>query len=136
MGLRKQIAVGFLWAVIGLAGCSDLGTEPVSIDPPEPTVSFADDIQPIFAQNCVACHGIQGGMSLNVAVAWSNLVNMESTSYKPRLRVVPEDPAASVLYLKLMGDVTTGDRMPQGGSLAPAAIELIRVWIAEGALNN
>jgi len=142
---QKWIVVSVLWAVIGLAGCSDLGTDPKSIDeevpggpidPPGPTVSFVDDIQPVFTQYCVGCHGRSGGLSLRATAAHTNLVNMETAIYQPRLRVVPGNPDASVLYLKMLGDASTGDSMPPSGPLDSATLELIRVWIAEGALNN
>ena len=57
----------------------------------------------------------------------------------PRTRVVPGDPAGSLLIQKLEGDGTPdgaacGSRMPLGGPyLPPATIEAFRAWIADGA---
>jgi hypothetical protein len=47
-----------------------------------------------------------------------------------------DEPANSVLYLKLTGDSSTGTRMPPPGLLPQAQQDLVRDWIAEGALDN
>lgn len=140
MGPRGIVSVRA--AVVGLtlglvAGCSDLGAPVDGGPPPEPTVSFAADIQPVFDAHCIGCHGASGlaGMDLRAGQAWANLVNIPSTSYDLP-RVTPGDPERSVLYLKLSGAAGVGDRMPQGGSLDAATIERFRIWIVEGARDN
>ncbi len=127
-----------LLGLLAVAGCSDNGTDPVAGGGGGATVSFAADVQPIFARRCLACHGVGGnaGLDLSPAVAWANLVGIETTNYAPRQRVMSANPDGSVLYLKLNGDASTGSRMPLGGALDPAMIELVRVWILEGALDN
>ena len=51
------------------------------------------------------------------------------------VRVVPGDPAASLLYRKISEDAPPcGSRMPQAADpLPPALIALVRDWIAAGA---
>lgn len=51
------------------------------------------------------------------------------------VRVVPGDPAASLLYRKISDDAPPcGSRMPQAADpLPPALIALVRDWIAAGA---
>lgn len=51
------------------------------------------------------------------------------------VRVVPGDPAASLLYRKISEDAPPcGSRMPQAADpLPPALIALVREWIAAGA---
>ena len=51
------------------------------------------------------------------------------------VRVVPGDPAASLLYRKISEDAPPcGSRMPQAAApLPPALIALVRDWIAAGA---
>jgi mono/diheme cytochrome c family protein len=133
---RLMLPAGLL--LLGGAGCSDLGTEPESPPSAAAPVSFAADLQPVFAARCVVCHGVGGnaGLDLNAAVAWDNLVGVVATNYGPRERVVAGNPDQSVLFLKVSGDVTVGDRMPLGGTLDTETIEKIRVWIAQGALQN
>ncbi|MDX2473162.1 MAG: hypothetical protein QNL91_05590, partial [Candidatus Krumholzibacteria bacterium] len=96
------------------------------------------DLQPIIDARCISCHGAGGfgGLDLSANVAWANLLGVESMGYSPRQRVVTGNPEESVLYLKITGDPSVGGRMPQGGTLDADMIELFRVWIAQGALNN
>lgn len=123
--------------IVVLAGCSDRGTEPTSpgggVDP----VSYAADVQPIWNANCTGCHGAggNGGLDLRMPGSRANLVDVPSPSW-PGLRVVAGEPDSSVLYLKLTGTAGVGDRMPQGGSLGADDTEIVRLWIAEGALDN
>jgi hypothetical protein len=56
-----------------------------------------------------------------------------------RVRVVPNDPDASILIRKLEGTPgTAGARMPIGGPpyLTAGQTQIIRRWIELGALNN
>jgi hypothetical protein len=52
-------------------------------------------------------------------------------------RVVPGAPEESLLFLKVsMETPPCGTRMPRGGAALPAAeIDLVRAWIAGGALR-
>jgi hypothetical protein len=102
-----------------------------------PLVSFSNQIQPIFNNQCgTACHGTNGGLSLAVGSSYNNLVNLNAQSSCPSLkRVLPSDANNSVLYKKVSG-TTCGSRMPQGGSLSASDIALIRDWINQGANNN
>lgn len=55
------------------------------------------------------------------------------------VRVVPEDPGASLLMQKIDppgGEAPCGSAMPPTGMLEPAQIEQIRTWIANGAEND
>jgi mono/diheme cytochrome c family protein len=94
--------------------------------PPAPSgdISYAADIQPIFNDNCVACHQAGTGVPLDLeeSVSYNNL---NSGSY---LNVA--EPELSVLYVKIN----------TGGSMAPYATDnnraVILKWIEQGALNN
>ena len=52
------------------------------------------------------------------------------------VRVVPRDPANSLLMQILNGTQTCGSRMPPGGALTAGQIEQVRTWIANGAAND
>ncbi len=99
-------------------------------------VSYIDDIQPVFNDHCVACHGSNGGLSLEEEVSYGNLVNVEARGYPGMIRVVPWDSSSSVLYLKVTGDSSVGTQMPVGGELSTNEIDLIRDWIDEGAAGG
>lgn len=125
--------------LLALAGCSDSG-DPTGAPPLDnpPTVSYAADVQPIWNAHCTTCHGAvaNAGMDLRASAGTAMLVNVASTTYGGS-RVVPGSPSTSVLYLKLQGDASTGDRMPLGeAALSAAELEKVRLWIAGGALND
>ncbi len=97
---------------------------------PASDVSFAADIVPIFETYCYTCHGpyrIRG-----VPTSYS-LVNYDTTlrgGFIPP--VIPGEPEKSSLYL----GVSTYDMPRDGNRLSDAEIELIRLWILQGAQNN
>ena len=103
---------GFAWvAVAGAAG-----------------VDFTRDIEPIFRAKCYSCHGPDqqlGRLRLDSkTVAFANGVSGK--------RIVPHKAQASMLYSRVAGAAEL-PRMPLGGKLADAEIELIARWIDEGA---
>ena len=106
------------------------------------TVSFANQIQPIFDANCTVCH-VSGGiadtiMHLNAEEAFDALVGQPSVQDASLTRVVAGDASASLLFLKVSSSSPpVGVRMPLGGApLSNADIALIGDWIDEGAANN
>ena len=101
-----------------------------------PTVSFSNQIQPIFNIQCTGCHGNNGGLTITAGVSYNNLVNVNARTSCPSFkRVLPNDAANSVLYRKVSG-TTCGSRMPTGVALSTSDITLIRDWINQGANNN
>jgi hypothetical protein len=96
---------------------------------------------PILQARCASCHGRRGGLTLTPAeVAYAGLVDVPSSGDASLMRVKPGAPLQSLLFLTLTDDAASAvGAMPprQALSLAePAAAELIRQWIAEGALKN
>ena len=88
-------------------------------------VSFAQQVLPIFAERCAACHGGRGGLYLD---SYEGVM----VGGKDGIVIVPGDPEQSLL-IKL---VSSGS-MPKGGAkLAPEQIQLIIDWILAGAPNN
>jgi Ca2+-binding RTX toxin-like protein len=101
------------------------------------TVSFVDDIQPIFTNRCIQCHsggGAPMGLRLDAANSYANLVNVPSTEVPALMRVEPGDPDNSYLIQKLEGNAAVGAQMPFGGPyLTQRTIDDVRLWITEGA---
>lgn len=96
----------------------------------------------VFSPSCAGCHNGTGGslpgvMDLSDAAAsFAALVNVASIQQPGLDRVEPGDPDASYLVRKLEGGPgIDGDRMPQGGSLDQATIDVLRQWIEDGALQ-
>ncbi len=126
--------------VINILSCTkDQG--PVEPEIVMTTVSFTDDVQPIFTNKCVSCHNtannqFYGYLDLSDGNAYSNLVSVVSNGYAPNKRVTPNDSEHSVLWQKINNSLLYGSNMPLTGSLTSVEIETIKVWIDEGALNN
>ena len=89
-------------------------------------VDFARDVQPIFRQNCIGCHGPK---------AQNNGLRLDrrSSALKPGTRrVVPGNIENSFLYHRISGN-DAGLQMPPTGPLSPEQIQTIKAWIEQGA---
>jgi mono/diheme cytochrome c family protein len=106
------------------------------MDPGPTPVSFANQIQPIFDEKCVQCHGEGGfgGLDLRDGESHANLVDQVSNGYSPALLVSPGEPTESVLYGKVADTGQFGGVMPpSNGGLSAEQLGLIERWIEEGA---
>ncbi len=112
----------------------DKGPIEVENNPTE-NVKFATDIQPIFNNNCISCHGNSGNLNLESGNSYSNLVDVNASGYSGKL-VIANDADNSILYKKIDGSGAYGSNMPLGSSLSSAQINTIKQWIIEGAQNN
>jgi len=82
----------------------------------------------IFEQHCLDCHGEFGSYSDVLTIKHKDLIEDRS--------VIPGQPDASELYLRLLGDTDTGSQMPLGQEpLDAEAIATIRRWIEAGAAD-
>ena len=101
---------------------------------PQDTVSFADDVLPIFRQRCAECHGGEdenGEVRTEVSL---NLLEYERVMAGSEFGTVIEagDPANSFLL-----DMIMDGTMPELGDPVPEEeIAIIRAWIEAGAPNN
>lgn len=103
-------------------------TEPTATPGGQATVSYRLDIQPIFNQQCVTCHGGSAGL-------WLDSYERALLGSSNGPIIVSGNPESSSLYLRITG--SHQPLMPLGGeSLRPNEINSIRTWIAEGAPNN
>lgn len=93
------------------------------------TVSFARDVAPVLAANCVNCHG-----------AMQPRENFSLLTFQALLRggdsgapIVPGKPAESLLIKKIQG-TGGGQRMPVGRpALTTDVVAKLEKWIEEGA---
>src|SRR5208337_3882244 len=89
-------------------------------------VDFARDVQPIFRQNCIGCHGPQKQTN-------GLRVDRKSSVLKPGARrVLPGSLENSFLYQRLVG-TDFGLQMPPTGPLRPEQVKTIKAWIEQGA---
>ena len=111
-------------AVIAVAACSPSG------------VSYNKDVQPTLAKNCSECH-TPGQKGFEAS-------GLDTTSYQALLKggkfgqlVKPGDALSSALNMLVEGRAHPSIRMPHGRTKLPDKdIEILKVWVNEGAKNN
>ena len=90
-------------------------------------VDFRRDVQPIFRDQCIGCHGPSQQMS------GLRLDRRRDAMRGGTVAVIgPGNSAASRLYLRLIGN-QYGAQMPLTGPLKPEQINVIKAWIDQGA---
>lgn len=96
----------------------------------------------VFDTACAACHpALNAGrfkIDLTDAIkSYATLVEDTADQCEGKPYVMPGAPEQSFLYeIVAEEDPTCSQRMPQGGTLKTSQIELIRKWIAGGALRE
>jgi hypothetical protein len=156
--LRAVLAVALLVGLVSACGGSGSGGSGTTISPPveappdgedcEGAKSYAstwEAVQEIIFERhgCreQVCHGsnASGGLDLRTEVAYGNLVEAPSASYR-FARVTPGDNDRSYLWLKLAAKTLpgavdgVGTPMPSGlPAISEDELELLRRWIYGGA---
>jgi len=140
-GRRAALAVALM---LTLGACQ---TQPVSMPGMSSgqTVSFSQQVQPIFNELCITCH-VTGGLAdlegialkLTAAESFNRLVNQSSVQDTSLTLVVPGDSTNSLLFKKVSSNSPpVGATMPLiGRRLTSDELTLIRDWIDQGAMNN
>jgi Big-like domain-containing protein len=94
----------------------------------------------VLTPMCEQCHSgasAPHGLRLDAANSYAMLVGVPSDEVPAILRVKAGDPAASYLIQKLEGTASEGERMPAGlPPLPQSTIDVVRQWIADGALRD
>lgn len=110
-----------------LAGCAS-----------QPSVSFQEEVYPILENNCLACHTPPHGKGylktrLNMQ-SYETL--MQGTLYGQV--ILPGDSRHSILNMLVEGRVEASMRMPheRDEPLTLHEIEVLRLWVEQGAQNN
>ena len=91
-------------------------------------VSFADQILPILEARCTECHSGESAESGLKVDTYDGL--MAGSEYGTVIEA--GDPDGSLLIEMIVA----GDMPEEGDLVPPEEIELLRTWIAEGALND
>lgn len=136
--LRPAWAAAIAGAVV--ASLAGRATTPIPAPalstPSADTVSYKEDVLPIFQKRCARCHGAEDEEGEVVAEVSLILINYErlmmGSEFGPV--ITAGDPADSWL----LEMITEGDMPPEGeGDKVPEEeIAVIRQWIEEGAKNN
>jgi len=117
-----------LVSVGALSGCDKPATEK--------QISFAAQVKPILAANCLSCHNQKGkgyqksGLSMET---YTDL--MKGTRYGPV--IIPGNAVASNLVILIDGKAPN-IKMPHGSLLIlpKSDRDMIKSWINQGAMNN
>jgi hypothetical protein len=136
--MRKIFNIIFCSVIVIFSGC-EKDTGPVIIKPIIPedtTVSFANEIQPIFNANCIHCHNtIHPFLNLLSCCSWEGLVEHPTSFWGSYLDTI--NPSESYLYVRVHGWGQNPPEMPPGGPyLSDEETDLILAWIRQGAKNN
>jgi len=103
----------------------------------ERQVSFRDNVQPILRSNCIECHippNGEGYLKTGLSMATYDDL-MHGTIYGPV--IVPGDSQHSILNMLVEGRADPSMRMPHGRKpLSNKEIEILRLWVEQGAVNN
>jgi mono/diheme cytochrome c family protein len=126
---RKEKPVKFLAllpALLAVIGCTTAPSE-VPADP-----SYAADIQTIFNNHCIQCHGNSGPPAGYSLTSHAGATGNGSDSIP---NVITGNADSSKLYRKVKGLETP--QMPYGQPpLDSVKLETIENWINKGAKNN
>jgi len=95
----------------------------------EGSIDFIKDVEPIFHQHCIDCHGPDEQES---QFRLDRLSTMLAGGNSGEPAVVPGEPDKSFL-LKLIHRKESGMEMPPDESLLPQELDVIQRWIAGGA---
>ena len=117
-------------SILFLSGLSTVGLMAGSGPSPsvDRDVDFARDIRPILEASCNQCHGPEQSMNgLRLDTREAALTGGQSGP-----AMLPGDGSSSLLYRKIVGDAP-GSPMPLAGKLAADQVEMIRIWLDQGA---
>lgn len=104
--------------------------------PPADTVSYKEDVLPIFQKRCAKCHG--GTNEEGEVVAEVSLIVIDHRRLMMGSEFGPVITAGDPEDSWLLEMIAEGDMPPEGeGDKVPEEeIAVIRQWILEGAKNN
>jgi hypothetical protein len=144
----KVVAAAVLAVGAMSLGACDENLSDLAGPTPNLEVSFASIQRDVFQSTdtagrvaCVTCHTATGripagGLNLEAAVAYDQLVNRPSTQRPQLMRVLPGSPDDSYLVHKMDGAPgIIGRRMPFVGPpfLTSGQLTIVRRWIEVGA---
>ncbi|TWU03185.1 DUF1549 domain-containing protein [Neorhodopirellula pilleata] len=128
----RRFRIPSLWPIAIVLLVAFDGPSPMVIAA-ETVVNFTQDVQPILAKHCYACHGpdvAEGGLRFTDAEA--ALAETESGAFA----IVPGDVEASHLIARITSDDEYEQMPPEGDRLTAAQIQTLKTWIEQGATWN
>jgi hypothetical protein len=128
MFTRKTTLFGF--TVVSISAVAAAVFAPGGAITAQSPVKFDRDVWPILESKCVTCHGPEDQFN-DLRLDSKDAILKGGKNGKV---VVPGDPAKSSLYVRVSLPPDDLDIMPaEGDPLAPAQIDTLKRWVAEGA---
>jgi hypothetical protein len=133
--------LAFAVTAVSLVACNVETYEDGVAQPPVFGPNYSEIQANVFTPSCatVGCHsgaGADANLNLEAANSYAELVGIPADQDGGILRVTAFDPVNSYLMQKLEGTAATGGIMPPGGALPQTSIDTIRLWIANGAVDD
>lgn len=119
--MKIQTGLIFTWFVCALVQCG-FANEADKVD-------FLKDVRPIL-ERCVKCHGPekqQGGIRFDIPSGAFRAGDSDSEA------IVPKDPAKSELVRRIEASDESERMPPKGEPLTREQVQIIRIWIDQGA---
>jgi mono/diheme cytochrome c family protein len=110
-------------ALVSATGCAERRDLPLR--PAPQRVTYEADIQPIFEQHCVSCHGTSNPAG-NYAMTTYNEVLGNGSDGIPN--AIPGDPQSLLLLKSISGGTMNGFYS------GPEEVELVERWVVEDSL--
>ena len=123
-----SLILPLLLAACGSDTTSSVSATVAALPAPSQPISYAKDIDPILQNSCFNCHG---GERTSKALSVATYDTLMKGSQNGAV-VVAGDPGKS----KLLQSVLSGKMPKKGDKLTPEQVQLIQLWIEEGAQNN
>lgn len=149
--VRRLGILAMLCGTLALGGCGSSGDDDTTGDDDDSSSTSVDSTftsinENIFQPTCAVpgCHASSassGQLNLEGDAAYTSLVNVASSQVPTLMRVKPNDPDNSYLYIKLEGKAGTVNgtdtQMPLAGNhLTDQQMQAIKDWINNGAPND
>lgn len=114
---------------------SALPGEPAAPDPSKP-VSYYKDVRPIFQGQCQGCHQPAKAKGGYVMTDFTKMLAGGESAGKGEMAIVPGAPDKSLLLQQITPTKGEAEMPPKKPPLPENHIQLIRRWIAEGAVDD
>lgn len=119
-------------------------TQGCSKAPEVPEISFAKDVTPIIATNCLECHQPEGAGHRASGLLMSTEQAPKTLSYEELIKgtrygsiIIAGDPMTSALNMLVEGRADPSIKMPHGkDELSDADKKTLNDWVEQGAKNN
>jgi len=129
IGQAKRVMLSTCLAWMLLSHASILVAAPLP-QPLKRDVDFAKDVQPIFTEHCIKCHGEKKPKGEFRIDQRASLI-AGGDSGEPAIAI---GKSAESHLIKLVAEVSKGDVMPpKGKALSEEQIAILRAWIDQGA---